>query len=688
MFLAELTQNVGRLRGVGPAAVRDLANLGVFSVGDLLRHYPRDYEDRQTPVSLAESIPGRPANTVAEVVGHDRIRWKKGLALKVLVEDDTSRASLLCFGRNFLADKLPVGAQIYLTGDFELRFGELQTGQFTFEPWTPEPREFGRILPIYPLSGTLSQATLRRAVSAALQEYLAGLRNEIPPSLAQSRGIPPKAEQLRSIHFPESIETAQSIRRALIFEELFQLQTAVARRALSTRPENRRARPWSRELIERFLRSLTFTATPDQERSLSEIEGDIQSPRVMARLLQGEVGSGKTLVALVASLGVIGAGRQAVIMAPTELLARQHAENASRLLEPLGVRVAYLSGEVTGEGRRLLLDALAAGEIDLALGTHALFSHDVVFGDLALAVVDEQHRFGVQQRQALMEKGNRPDLLLMSATPIPRTLALTAFGDLDVSVIKTMPPGRLPVETHLARMGNEAKVYDFVRRELAAGHRAYFVYPLIEETGRSSLKDAETMYRQLKEEVFPEYALALIHSRIDEETKRDTMRGFQDGKIVMLVATSVVEVGVDVPEATCMVVEHAERFGLSALHQLRGRVGRGSDPAFCFLVYAEPLTDDGKHRMKTMKETRDGFQIAEEDLKLRGPGDMAGTRQSGFLRLRIADPVRDLDLLIEARDEAKNILGRDPGWIEPENRDLRELWSRVPPFDPELVATG
>ncbi|MCK5250276.1 MAG: ATP-dependent DNA helicase RecG, partial [Spirochaetaceae bacterium] len=441
-------------------------------------------------------------------------------------------------------------------------------------------------------------------------------------------------------------------------------------------------------LIDRLRKVLPFELTPDQNSSLDDIRQDLASGRPMSRLLQGEVGSGKTLIAFMAALGVIAVGRQAAFMAPTELLARQHADNAARLLEPLGVKVAFLTGDVTGSSRSALTTALGAGEVDLAVGTHALFGSDVGFMDLGLVVIDEQHRFGVDQRRSLTEKGRAVDVLALSATPIPRTLALTAFGDMDVSSIRTMPAGRLPVETHLARMGNESKVYDFVRRELGAGNRAYFVYPLIEESEKSDLKDAENMFARLSAGIFPEFKAALIHSRVDEEDKRRIMTDFREGRLNLLIATSVVEVGVDIPEATCMVIEHAERFGLSALHQLRGRVGRGKEQSYCFLVYAEPLTDDGKKRMMIMKETHDGFVLAEEDLKMRGPGDMAGTRQSGFLRLSIADPVRDMNVLLDAREKAQGIMAKDPGLLGAGMTDLRELFANCPPFDKNLLSTG
>jgi ATP-dependent DNA helicase RecG len=414
----------------------------------------------------------------------------------------------------------------------------------------------------------------------------------------------------------------------------------------------------------------------------------------MARLLQGDVGSGKTLVAFLVALRAVERGGQAAIMAPTELLARQHAENAGRLLEPVGIRPAFLTGNMKAAGRSQLLKALAAGDIDIVVGTHALFSRGVVYSNLNLVVVDEQHRFGVTQRQAIMAKGDHPDLLMMSATPIPRTLALTVFGDMDVSVIPDLPPGRKPVKTHLAKESNEAKVYDFVRKELAAGRQAYFVYPLIEADLNKGLKDAESMADRLGRQVFKGLRVALVHSKLDEEEKRRTMEAFRLGEIRVLVATSVVEVGVDVPNATCMVIEHAERFGLAALHQLRGRVGRGEAQSYCFLVYSDAtpesseygvadggvLTEDGKTRLKVMLENSDGFVIAEEDLKLRGPGQIAGIEQSGYLSLGVADPIRDAAELARARTDAFAILEEDPALALPEYRRIAQVLERAPPF--------
>jgi len=467
-----------------------------------------------------------------------------------------------------------------------------------------------------------------------------------------------------------------------------------------------------------------------------EINADMDSGYPMARLLQGDVGSGKTLVAFLACLKAIENNGQAALMAPTELLARQHAETAARFLEPLGLRIAFLSGNVKAGGRARLLSALAAGDIDLVAGTHALFSRDTVYKNLRLVVVDEQHRFGVTQRKAIMAKGEKPGLLMMSATPIPRTLALTVFGDLDVSVIRDMPPGRKPVKTHLARTSNAPKVYDFVRKELAAGRQAYFVYPLIEsqeqddpgagqrnsrtgkhgtvagQRGESSgarhsssmlkdLKDAQSMAEILSKEIFPQYPVALIHSRLDEDEKQRTMDDFRKGVIRVLAATSVVEVGVDVPNATCMVVEHAERFGLAALHQLRGRVGRSDIQSYCFLIYSDQdvppeltgmspeLINDGDRsregkRLMVMLENNDGFVIAEKDLLFRGPGQIAGFQQSGYIALGIADPIRDADELERARNDAFAIYEKDPELENPDNRKIAEVFKRAPPF-PDIV---
>ncbi|MDR1239098.1 MAG: ATP-dependent DNA helicase RecG [Treponema sp.] len=795
MFLRELAGPVNGIRGAGPAAVRALAGAGVSSVAALLCYYPRDWEDRSRPAPIRDFIRA-PVNSIVRVIAHDWIGFGRMKTLKVHIEDESGRAVLVCFNRPFLEKQLVTGNRYRLWGRFFYKYGEIQSSSFEFEaldsggvepggPPSGAGAHFGRILPVYPLSGGLKQVWLRRLTATALRQYTQNLDDELPPEIIEREALFPKSQAIRAIHFPASMEERDRARKTLIWEELFYLEIMVGRRALERKksaPGNRLAGgvaagfgaqgapdeageilslssaqvtrrpphdgnnthlggsgkaagfgaqggrttmqtppepgseiappPRFSLLQSRLLERLPFDLTPGQMEAVAEINRDMDGPYPMARLLQGDVGSGKTLVSFLAALrvvdgpaendlmngGALGTRRgQAALMAPTELLARQHAENAARLLEPLGIRPCFLTGNIRAAGRKALLKSLAAGDIDIVIGTHALFSQDVIYRDLRLVVVDEQHRFGVTQRALIMAKGDRPDLLMMSATPIPRTLALTIFGDLDVSVIRDMPPGRKPVKTHLARESNEGKVYDFVRKELAAGHQAYFVYPLIgdvdedenendgEDEGKGGSgggrKDAVSMSERLAREVFPQYSAALIHSRVEETEKQRIMEAFRRGEIRILAATSVVEVGVDVPNATCMVVEHAERFGLSALHQLRGRVGRGQDQAYCFLIYSDKLTEDGKTRLKVMLEHADGFVIAEEDLKLRGPGQIAGVEQSGYLSLGIADPVRDVAELARARDDAFAILEQDPGLLLPEHCRIAGVLEKAPPFD-------
>jgi len=685
VFVREIRAPVSDLKGAGPQVASRLARLGVYTGADLLLLAPRDYEDRTAPRLLGDFGAGA-VNCRVRVAAHDWFGFGRMRTLKVWVEDEAgTRAALVCFNRPFLERSYPVGAELRLYGRFEYRFSELQSSSFEAEPY--EASEPDGVRPVYPLTEGLGQATLRRLVARALERW-GVVEDELPPTVRERRELLRKAEALRLLHAPVKPSDAAAARRSLAYEELFYLQLMIARRAAERRREERpRAAP--PEALARALRErLPFELTADQDAAIADIVADLSGPWPMARLLQGDVGSGKTLVAFFAALYAIGSGGQVALLAPTELLARQHADVAARLLEPLGVRLAFLSGNVADAARRPLLTALALGEIDLAIGTHALFSDDVAYRSLSLVVVDEQQRFGVLQRLAMGAKGRAPDVLMMTATPIPRTLALTAFGDLSVSTIRTMPRGRLPVITHLAKDGNEAKVYDFVRKELAAGRRAYFVYPLVDRSDRLALKDAEAMFERLSGEVFPDFKGGLIHARLPEEEKRRTMADFSAGRLSFIVATSVVEVGVDVPEASCMVVEHAERFGLAALHQLRGRVGRGTEQSYCFLVWSERLGEDGKRRVMAMKRTNDGFELAEEDLRIRGPGEITGTAQAGALRLAFADPVRDAELLEAARADALALIQEDPGLASQEGSVIRAVLERASPFSERVAANG
>jgi ATP-dependent DNA helicase RecG len=681
MLLGELTQDVSSVRGVGPVIASRLARLGVSTLVDLLLLLPRGYEDRTEAVPLAQAAGMEKAYVTATVTQVTEIGWGRSRTARAIVSDGSTEASLTCFGRQFLRSVLQPGRRFHIWGSFHLRKGQLESTDFELEPWSEAPAGFGRILPLYPLTEGLTQATMRKVMSRALDSVAAGVEHGLPDSLARARGTPAPYEALAGAHFPRTLQSAALCRAALAYEELFFFEITVLRRKralAATRSRKRRIDPALRDSL---IGRLPFTLTPDQVSVTGELEKDLASSVPMARLLQGDVGCGKTLVALLAALLVISCGEQAAFLAPTELLARQHAENAAKLLEPLGVRIAFLSGSVTGGPRALLLAALTAGQVDLLFGTHALFSDEVSFRDLGLVVVDEQHKFGVLQRQALLSKGESPDLLLMTATPIPRSLALTAFGDLDVSSIHTMPVGRLPVVTHLAREGNEQKVYRRVREELDKGRQAYFVYPLIEESESLGVKDAQSAFDELHETIYPDIPMALIHSRVPEVEKERAMAGFASGRIRLLVATSVVEVGVDVANATCMVVEHAERFGLSTLHQLRGRVGRGLEQSYAFLVYGVKLTPEGVQRLKIMMETADGFQIAERDLQLRGPGELLGIRQSGFLNFRVADLAVHGHLLLQARDDAMRVLAEDPGFLNPQNAVIARVLNEAGPFN-------
>lgn len=675
MYLHEYRSPVGQLRGVGPVLQRRLARLGIHTLEQLLRHFPKTYQDRRRMDTLTAAPQEDRVNVLVQVRSRVWIGRGYRKTLKVIVEDKSGRAALMCFGRNYLSRILQTGKWFWVWGRFQRRFNELQASDFEIEAYEPgrENAEYARILPIYALTEGLTQSVLRQTMRRAMEGIEGHFEQELPRPLREKHGCISTDQALKAIHFPDSTELLAQARKTLVYQELLHYQLLLGRSRL-LRSSASRSRTGCKFMLKRaLLDRLPFDFTPDQLRVLQEIETDLFAPHPSARLLQGEVGSGKTLVAMAAAASVIEVGEQAALLVPTELLARQHADNTARLLEPLGIRVGFLSGNVQGEQRKLLLSSLRAGEIDLLIGTHALFSAEVRYKKLGLVIVDEQQRFGVAQRQALLAKGDRADLLLMSATPIPRTLALTAFGDLEISEIRTLPRGRKEVITHLARQQNVARVYERVRQEVAKGGQAYFVYPLIEESAALDLKDAQRMYELLGSEVFPDLRLALIHSRIPEEQKINIMNEFSAGAVDILVATSVLEVGVDVAEASCMVIEHAERFGLSNLHQLRGRVGRGQRQSYAFLIYSDSLTEAGIARLKAIKTSTDGFEIAEQDLKIRGPGEFLGQKQSGFLRFGIADLLADWELFLTSREDAQGILSQDPGLLNAEHRCLREV---------------
>ncbi len=671
MFLHELRQPVESLKNVGPALASKLSRLGIGTIAELLSHYPRDYEDRSEIVPFSRFSERSFVHSIATVVSHEWFGYGAMRTLKILVADDSSEAALLCFNRPFLEKSIPVGSRVIVHGKFQFRYGEIQSSSFDVEPYREGDDAMPGLLPVYALTGGLSQASLRKLIKKALEMYGRRVENELDGAIVASRNLMAKSDALHALHFPSSEAEKAEARKSLAYEELFKFQMGIALRIQARRSQSVQRKSVPGVLSRRLLERLPFALTSDQAKVLEEIRADLDRPQPMARLLQGDVGSGKTIVALLAALHVVERGAQVAIMAPTELLARQHAATAARLVEPLGLRLAFLSGNLDDAARPPLLQALAKGEVDIVLGTHALFSQDVVYKSLQFVVIDEQHRFGVAQRAALYKKGDIPDLLMMTATPIPRSLALTLFGDLAVSSIRNLPPGRKPVITHLAKEGNESKVYEFVDKLVRQGRQAFFVYPLIEESEKAELKNVQKMAALLAETVYPHFSLGLLHSRLKEDEKRRVMDSFVSGKLQILVATSLVEVGVDVPNAAVMVVEHAERFGLSALHQLRGRIGRAEHQSYCFLVYSKDITEDAVQRLKALYTSTDGFALAEEDLKIRGPGELLGTAQSGALRLRIADPLKDFELLKAARADAFSIVREDPALLLPAHEVYR-----------------
>ena len=681
MFVWQLTQSIGELTGVGKKTQADYSNLGVTTLCDLISMVPRGYEDRRSRVCLGAKPEGCWVNTVVRVESVSAF-GKARKDVRIIVRDQFSnqKAFLLGFNRSYLMKAITPSAFYHLYANVSLYNTSLQATQFELTPMREEEvfddtavslALDGGLLPVYSLSGSLTQKSIRRDVKAALAR-VPGFNEELPYSLIEKYKLMPLDQALREIHFPSSDAALKGARRALAFREVFYLQLEAKRR-----PETVKAKvPIPLELgqvEQHFISSLPFELTSDQVKVLQEIRTDMAKAENMNRLLQGDVGSGKTLVAWVSALHVITQGHQVAFMAPTELLARQHAQVADSLLSKIGVRIAYLDGEVHGKPRETLLKELAEGNIDLLIGTHALFSKDVQYKSLRYVIIDEQHRFGVEQREALLAKGIQPDVLLMTATPIPRTLALTVFGNLNVSTIKTMPKGRLPIVTYLVGETKRDKMYEAVGVEMQRGHQAYFVYPRIEENENSDIRDVQSMYEFLSRVKYPNFKGALIHSRLPDDEKLQTLDDFSSGKLNFLVSTSVVEVGIDVPNATCMVIEHSELFGLSALHQLRGRVGRSSLQSWCFLAYEPTISEDGKRRLGVLKRTNDGFEIAEEDLKIRGPGELAGLRQSGFLHLKYANLENDVSMMAVARDEVEALLAEDPGLLEIDHSVIRQV---------------
>ena len=693
----ELHTPVQFVKGIGPRRAESLASEGIRTVGDLVDHPPFRYEDRTQfrPIrSLREEEWVLIRGSICGVTGSQSVRRRMSI-FELLIKDGTGTVALKFFNQPYLRNKFREGLKIIVYG--QVKRDTYSTGRLCFanpeweveEDGTASSLHAGRIVPIYRKLGTLRSRALRQIMHQVVTRLPHDMSDPLPSRIRRQFRLPTRREALAGIHFPDATGNTPAGRSAemealnrglsrahkrMIFEEFFQLQVGI-QMARESRVRMRKTRRIEigegiRQAIKKIL---PFHPTAAQKRVLREIADDMSSTRPMNRLLQGDVGSGKTIVAAQAAIIAVENGYQTAIMAPTEILAEQHYYYFRRLLAPLGYKIDIVKGSQREKERAAALEGISSGKTVIAIGTHALIQEGVEFRDLALAIVDEQHRFGVMQRSVLKEKGGRPDMLVMTATPIPRSLALTLYGDLEVSIIDALPPGRKPIETRWYDGKDRAKAYDEMRRAASQGHQAYVVYPLVEESERSDLRAATEMASRLKQELFHDLRVGLLHGRMKGAEKDKVMTDFAAGEIDILVSTTVIEVGVDVANATLMVVEHAERFGLAQLHQLRGRVGRGSAQSLCVLVGDARGSADAKRRLEILCETNDGFRIAEVDLELRGPGEMIGTRQSGLPMFQYANLVRDRKALEIAREEAVKFVGTLRSAPDGENRQVAAL---------------
>ena len=668
--MASLNDPVTILKGVGPTKAKQLANLNIFTLRDLICHFPRGYEDRTRLTTIDKLEADKPACFKAMVMNTPRTSHiRKGLDItKVQVADHTARLTLTFFNQKFTADTLQYGKEYIFYGAVSGDFIGYNMTSPTFEPLDAPPVTTRRILPIYPLTAGLSNATMLKTVRQALA-ICDPPAEVLPREIRERYGILPADRAYYAIHEPNSMEEAEMAKKRLIFEEFFIFSAGLS--LMRAARAEKKAPVYTETDLSPFFGSLPFKLTGAQRRSVEEIAADLQKGAPMNRLVQGDVGSGKTMVAAAAAYLAVRNGHQAALMAPTEILAEQHYQSLGRLFSKLGLRTVLLTGSMSVKEKKQARSAIASGEADLAVGTHALFSDATQFADLGLVITDEQHRFGVGQRSALSSKGTDPHLLVMSATPIPRTLALLMYGDLDVSILNELPPGREKVDTFLVGESYRPRINAFIRKQVAEGHQCFVVCPAVEENQELNIKAAETWAQTLQQTVFPDLRIALLHGQMKGAEKEAVMAAFARGEADVLVATTVIEVGVDVPNATLMVIEDADRFGLSQLHQLRGRVGRGKAKSYCILT-SHNKNQETLLRLKALCGTNDGFKIAEEDLKLRGPGDFFGSRQSGLPTFQVANLSYDLETLKAAQAASAQWIDEHGAEDTPEAIALRQ----------------
>lgn len=683
------------LKGVGPARKKILANLGVESVGDLMYLFPRRYEDRTHLTPIIKAKIGEVATVSGKILdaGARKSWYTKKHLTEVMIEDESGCLFCVWFNQPYLSGYLKSGRKIICHGKIERYKNRLQMVAPEYELMDEEDDKslsVGRIVPIYPLTRGITQRYLRKIIDACLGKYKDSLVDELPVNLRNKHKLMNLKRSILNIHFPEAFNFQEDALRRISFEEFYFFQVSVLLRRISITQKKGVTHILSDMDVLKYVNSFAFELTKAQKRVIREIRDDMARPAPMLRLLQGDVGCGKTIIAFFGCLNAFLNGFQSALMAPTEILARQHYENILNLIDKKilpPMRVGFLASSVAEKEKAQLLEDIKNKKVDIVIGTHAIVNEQVVFNQLSFAVIDEQHKFGVNQRALLSEKGNNPDILIMTATPIPRTLCLSLYGDLEVSVIDELPASRKKIKTQLFSFEQEDDVYQMVLQKIKQGRQAYIVYPIIDESESLDLKAAETSFKKLKKGMFKDLRLALVHGQMKRDETENIMRQFKSGELDVLVATSVLEVGIDVPNANVMVIEHADRFGLSSLHQLRGRIGRGDEEGSCLLL-ADAATEDAQKRLEAILKTTDGFKIAEQDLLIRGPGQFFGRHQHGLNELKVANPVTQIDTLELARAEASALLRDDPRLTQEGNKLIKEVVKRRYPSYLEMVSAG